>query len=337
MTRCLQLAVLGAGNVAPNPMVGAVLVYEDRIIGEGCHEKYGSAHAEVNCIASVKNDDIQLIEKSTLYVSLEPCNHYGKTPPCSELIIDKKIPKVIIGCKDIYKDVAGKGILKLQRAGVDVTTGILEPQSIKLNKRFFTFHEKFRPYIILKWAQSVNSKIGLPGKRVFITNEYTNRLVHKWRSEEAAILVGTNTVLTDDPSLTVRLWEGKSPVRMLIDRDLKVPLNMRVYNSDSRTIVFNLKKNLSEENITYVKLGNEKFLQSVVSHLFEINIQSVIVEGGRKILQSFIDAGLWDEARVITNKDLTIEGGVDAPQIKNFKLIKQETNFNDVINYYGNG
>ena len=337
MTRCLQLAVLGAGNVAPNPMVGAVLVYEDRIIGEGCHEKYGSAHAEVNCIASVKNDDIQLIEKSTLYVSLEPCNHYGKTPPCSELIIDKKIPKVIIGCKDIYKDVAGKGILKLQRAGVDVTTGILEPQSIKLNKRFFTFHEKFRPYIILKWAQSVNSKIGLPGKRVFITNEYTNRLVHKWRSEEAAILVGTNTVLTDDPSLTVRLWEGKSPVRMLIDRDLKVPLNMRVYNSDSRTIVFNLKKNLSEENITYVKLGNEKFLQSVVSHLFEINIQSVIVEGGRKILQSFIDAGLWDEARVITNKELTIEGGVDAPQIKNFKFIKQETNFNDVINYYGNG
>ena len=337
MTRCLQLAVLGAGNVAPNPMVGAVLVYEDRIIGEGCHEKYGSAHAEVNCIASVKNDDIQLIEKSTLYVSLEPCNHYGKTPPCSELIIDKKIPKVIIGCKDILKDVAGKGILKLQRAGVDVTTGILETQSIELNKRFFTFHEKFRPYIILKWAQSVNSKIGLPGKRVFITNEYTNRLVHKWRSEEAAILVGTNTVLTDDPSLTVRLWEGKSPVRMLIDRDLKVPLNMRVYNSDSRTIVFNLKKNLSEENITYVKLGNEKFLQSVVSHLFEINIQSVIVEGGRKILQSFIDAGLWDEARVITNKELTIEGGVDAPQIKNFKFIKQETNFNDVINYYGNG
>ena len=337
MTRCLQLAVLGAGNVAPNPMVGAVLVYEDRIIGEGCHEKYGSAHAEVNCIASVKNDDIQLIEKSTLYVSLEPCNHYGKTPPCSELIIDKKIPKVIIGCKDIYKDVAGKGILKLQRAGVYVTTGILETQSIELNKRFFTFHEKFRPYIILKWAQSVNSKIGLPGKRVFITNEYTNRLVHKWRSEEAAILVGTNTVLTDDPSLTVRLWEGKSPVRMLIDRDLKVPLNMRVYNSDSRTIVFNLKKNLSEENITYVKLGNEKFLQSVVSHLFEINIQSVIVEGGRKILQSFIDAGLWDEARVITNKELTIEGGVDAPQIKNFKFIKQETNFNDVINYYGNG
>ena len=337
MTRCLQLAVLGAGNVAPNPMVGAVLVYEDRIIGEGCHEKYGSAHAEVNCIASVKNDDIQLIEKSTLYVSLEPCNHYGKTPPCSELIIDKKIPKVLIGCKDILKDVAGKGILKLQRAGVDVTTGILETQSIELNKRFFTFHEKFRPYIILKWAQSVNSKIGLPGKRVFITNEYTNRLVHKWRSEEAAILVGTNTVLTDDPSLTVRLWEGKSPVRMLIDRDLKVPLNMRVYNSDSRTIVFNLKKNLSEENITYVKLGNEKFLQSVVAHLFEINIQSVIVEGGRKILQSFIDAGLWDEARVITNKELTIEGGVDAPQIKNFKFIKQETNFNDVINYYGNG
>ena len=337
MTRCLQLAVLGAGNVAPNPMVGAVLVYEDRIIGEGCHEKYGSAHAEVNCIASVKNDDIQLIEKSTLYVSLEPCNHYGKTPPCSELIIDKKIPKVIIGCKDILKDVAGKGILKLQRAGVDVTTGILETQSIELNKRFFTFHEKFRPYIILKWAQSVNSKIGLPGKRVFITNEYTNRLVHKWRSEEAAILVGTNTVLTDDPSLTVRLWEGKSPVRMLIDRDLKVPLNMRVYNSDSRTIVFNLKKNLSEENITYVKLGNEKFLQSVVAHLFEINIQSVIVEGGRKILQSFIDAGLWDEARVITNKELTIEGGVDAPQIKNFKFIKQETSFNDFINYYGNG
>ncbi len=211
-------------------MVGAVLVYDNKIIGEGYHQKYGKAHAEVNCINSVRQEDKFLVEKSTLYVSLEPCSHYGKTPPCVDLIIKNKIKKVVIGCIDVYKEVAGKGIQKLQDAGVEVVTGVLEKECIDLNKRFFTFQQKFRPYIILKWAQSFNGKIAAKtssstteeaiNKRTFISNDYSNRLVHKWRSEEAAILVGTNTVLQDDPLLTTRLWTGKNAIRIIIDKEL---------------------------------------------------------------------------------------------------------------------
>ena len=236
MTRCLQLAQLGAGNVAPNPMVGAVLVYEEKIIGEGYHRKYGEAHAEVNCINSVKESNRELIEKSTLYVSLEPCSHYGKTPPCSDLIIQNKIKKVVIGCQDIYKEVSGKGILKLRNAGVEVISGVLEKESVDLNKRFFTFHQKFRPYIILKWAQTANTKIGSTNERILISNEYTNRLVHKWRSEEAAVLVGTNTAVQDDPFLTTRLWKGKNPVRIVIDKELKLPPSLNIFDTNSQTI-----------------------------------------------------------------------------------------------------
>jgi diaminohydroxyphosphoribosylaminopyrimidine deaminase/5-amino-6-(5-phosphoribosylamino)uracil reductase len=335
MIRCIQLAKLGAGNVAPNPMVGAVLVYEDKIIGEGYHKKYGEAHAEVNCINNVEEKNKPLIEKSTIYVSLEPCAHHGKTPPCSDLIIKNKIKKVVIGCIDIYEKVAGKGIEKLQNAGVETITGILEKECIELNKRFFTFHQKKRPFIILKWAQSANGKIGSQeNKRILISNDYSNRMVHKWRSEEAGILVGTNTVLKDDPLLTTRLWKGKNPVRILIDKELKLPLSQKIFNEDSKTIIFNLYKNEIEKNCQFIKLENDNFLNEIPQSLFENDFQSVMVEGGAKTLQSFIDAGLWDEARVITNEELIIESGIPAPEMKDFVLSKQEEYFKDRIDYY---
>ena len=244
MGRCIQLAKLGLGNVAPNPMVGAVLVYGNKIIGEGYHQKYGEAHAEVNCINSVSEKNKSLIEKSTIYVSLEPCSHYGKTPPCADLIIQNKIRKVVIGIKDIYKEVDGAGIQKLQNADLEVITGVLENECHDLNKRFFTFHQKKRPYIILKWTQSANGNIGLNGERILISNDYSNRLVHKWRSEEASILVGTNTALIDNPSLTARLWEGNNPVRIVIDKELKLPADLKIFNNKATTFIFNSSKAL---------------------------------------------------------------------------------------------
>lgn len=334
MLRCLQLAKLGAGKVAPNPMVGAVLVYKDKIIGEGYHQKYGEAHAEVNCINAVNEADRGLIEKSTLYVSLEPCSHFGKTPPCSDLIIQNKIPKVVIGCQDIYKEVYGKGILKLQNAGVEVITGILEKECIELNKRFFTFHQKFRPYIILKWAQSLDGIIGNKGQRMLISNDYSNRLVHKWRSEEAGILIGTNTTLHDNPFLTVRLWEGKNPVRIVIDKKLVLPTSLHIFNEEAKTIVYNASKNSIEENLVFIKFENENFIDEIVQSLFEMNIQSVMIEGGAKTLQSFINSGLWDEARIVTNETVTANHGISAPAMQNFSLIKQERYLSDLISYY---
>ena len=262
MRRCLELATLGCGNVAPNPMVGAVLVFNDRVIGEGYHQKYGEAHAEVNCIDSVAEADKKLISSSTLYVSLEPCAHFGKTPPCADLIIQHKIPRVIIGCRDPFKEVDGKGIEKLKAAGVHIETGILEDDCRELNKRFFSFHTKQRPYVILKWAQTADGFIAAtnhpPGERTLkesaekkerlhISNEYSNRLVHKWRSEEAAILIGTNTALLDDPELTTRLWPGRSPVRLILDMDLRLPAHLKIFDRSVRTIVFN---SIKEEEVT---------------------------------------------------------------------------------------
>jgi diaminohydroxyphosphoribosylaminopyrimidine deaminase / 5-amino-6-(5-phosphoribosylamino)uracil reductase len=335
MSRCIQLAELGAGSVAPNPMVGAVLVYEDKIIGEGYHRKYGEPHAEVNCINSVSAENKGLIEKSTIYVSLEPCAHHGKTPPCSDLIIKNKIKKIVIGCKDIYKEVSGKGIQKLQDSGAEVMVGILENECLDLNKRFFTFHQKNRPYIILKWAQSANGKIGsVDNERILISNDYGNRLVHKWRSEEASILVGTNTVIKDDPSLTTRLWKGKNPVRIVIDKELNLPKTLKIFNTQANTFIFNFLKNSIDGNAQYIKLLPERFLEQMLHSLYELNIQSVLIEGGTKTLQSFIDAGLWEEALVITNEEMIIENGINAPQMKGFKLIKKEKYFSDRIDYY---
>jgi diaminohydroxyphosphoribosylaminopyrimidine deaminase/5-amino-6-(5-phosphoribosylamino)uracil reductase len=337
MHRCLELAKLGAGNVAPNPMVGAVLVYEDRIIGEGFHEKYGEAHAEVNCInQAIKNGHAALIPLSVIYVSLEPCAHFGKTPPCADLIIRHEIPKVVIGCRDPFKEVDGKGIEKLKAAGVEVETGILEEECKELNKRFFTFHTQRRPYVILKWAQTADNKISSgTSERLLISNEYTNRLVHKWRSEEASILVGTNTVNQDDPELTTRLWPGKSPVRLIVDMHLRLPSFLKVFDGSVRTMVFNSIKHEEDGNCLYYQVTEDvSLVHQLMNALYQLKVQSVIVEGGALLLQSFIDEGVWDEARVITNTQLTIESGLPAPLLKNGYEIKIDSIFTDTINVF---
>ncbi|MEQ1798641.1 MAG: bifunctional diaminohydroxyphosphoribosylaminopyrimidine deaminase/5-amino-6-(5-phosphoribosylamino)uracil reductase RibD [Lacibacter sp.] len=352
MHRCIELAQKGAGSVAPNPMVGAVLVHNGKIIGEGWHERYGEAHAEVNCIQqAIQNGYEQLISESTIYVSLEPCAHFGKTPPCSDLIIKYKIPKVVIGCRDPFVEVNGKGIEKLKAAGVETVVDVLKEECIELNKRFFTFHLKHRPYIILKWAQTGDGKIAAPApvnpppaggetltsvvQRLLISNEFTNKLVHKWRSEEASILVGTNTALMDDPQLTNRYWPGKQPVRLVLDKELKLPSTLQLFNDAAKTIVFNTIKESTEGNIQYYIINKEgNAVEQMVDALYQLKIQSVIVEGGAQLLQGFIDTGLWDEARVIENSSLKIEKGLNAPQIKNVLLQKIETIQTDTISYY---
>jgi len=334
MNRCLELARAGAGRVAPNPMVGAVLVYNNKIIGEGYHKKFGEAHAEVNCINNVKDEDKDSIKASTLYVSLEPCSHYGKTPPCADLIIEKKIQRIVIGCKDLNKEVDGKGIQKLQSAGVEVITGILTEECLDLNKRFFTFQQHQRPYIILKWAESSDGKIGNAAERVLISNDYTNRLVHKWRSEEAAILIGTRTALQDDPSLTNRLWHGNNPIRLVIDLNLRLPPHLKIFNKETKTIIFNKSKHEEDGNLIFYKLKEEDLLPELLKTLHELQLQSVLVEGGAKLLQSFIDKSLWDEARVIRNEKLTLGIGLDAAQLKNETLQSQEKYFTDTISYF---
>lgn len=342
MQRCLQLAKMGAGFVDPNPMVGAILVFEDKIIGEGYHKIYGQAHAEVNCIASVKNSDRYLISESTLYVSLEPCAHYGKTPPCTNLIIENKIPKVIIGCQDPFTKVNGKGIEKLNAAGLEVIVGVLEKECIEFNKRFFTFFQKQRPFIILKWAQTADKKIASNnGNRLAISNLFTNRLVHKWRASETAILVGTNTVIKDDPFLTNRLWTGKNPIRLIIDKNLKIQPGAHFFNNDAPVVIFNFHKSTTNSDsvlsnkVFYYKLNaNESLLEQVCRACFELKIQSVLVEGGAKLLQSFIDEQLYDEIAVITNKEMFIAEGLNAPELKNVKLIESLQLINDKIDFF---
>lgn len=333
MHRCIELAKMAAGHVAPNPMVGAVLVHEEKIIGEGYHKKFGEPHAEVNCINSVKEKDKHLIENSTLYVSLEPCSHFGKTPPCSDLIIKNKIPKVVIGCKDANREVDGRGIKKLRNAGIEVISGVLENECIELNKRFFTFHTKQRPYIILKWAESANRKIAGDNERLFISNNFTNRLVHKWRSEEQAILVGKQTALKDDPSLTTRSWPGENPVRCVIDNNLSLPTSLQIFDGSTPAIIFNLLRDEEQKNLKRVKLKDSD-LVTLLSSMYQREFQSVIVEGGALLLQSFINADLWDEARIIRNENLTINNGLNAPQLNNALLQKQESIFNDNIYYF---
>ena len=336
MRRCLELAALGTGFVAPNPMVGAVLVHNDLIIGEGYHMKYGEAHAEVNCINSIPGHKKHLIKESTLYVSLEPCNHSGKTPPCSDLIIKEQIPKVIIACKDPFEKVNGSGIEKLKTNGIEIITGLLEKEATWLNRRFFSFHKKQRPYIILKWAQSNNLKIaGEHFRPVKISNEITDRLVHKWRSEEAAIMVGTNTALSDDPSLTTRLWHGHDAVRVVVDSELKLPASLNLFNNLVPTIIINrIKQEEAGNNFFYKYAEHEDVPAATINVLRQHNINSLIIEGGARLLQSFINIGLWDEARVITNKELNINDGMDAPVLENAIPINKEMIRSDEISYY---
>jgi len=336
MHRCIELAKLGAGYVAPNPMVGAVLVHEDEIIGEGRHQQYGGPHAEVNCINSVKQEDRHLISSSTLYVSLEPCSHFGKTPPCSDLIIKHKIKKVVIGCRDPFKEVDGKGIEKLRAAGIEVRVGILEKDCKELNKRFMLFNTKHRPYIVLKWAETVDGKIANDSsERLFISNELTNRLVHKWRSEEASILVGTNTALSDDPELTARNWQGPSPVRLVVDMDLRLPQSLKLFDQKQPTIVFNKIKHEEQDQLIYYQVTEDvNLIHQIVNALYQLKIQSVLVEGGAKLLQSFIDADYWDEARVITNEKLIINSGLNAPVLINAMKISEQHILSDSIGVY---
>jgi diaminohydroxyphosphoribosylaminopyrimidine deaminase/5-amino-6-(5-phosphoribosylamino)uracil reductase len=336
MQRCIELAAMAAGSTAPNPMVGAVLVHNDRIIGEGYHQLYGQAHAEVHCIRQAELHNKALLKESSLYVSLEPCAHFGKTPPCADLIISKNIPKVYVGCRDPFAHVNGKGIEKLQSAGIDVTTGILEAACRELNRRFFTFHTSKRPYIILKWAETADGKIaGNDDRRLLISNPLSNRLVHKWRSEEAAILVGTNTALADNPSLTTRLWKGKNPLRLVIDMELKLPQHLQVFDNAVPTIVFNTKKEAEEGSTRYVMVRkNESLPGQIIQRLFVMNIQSVLIEGGSKTLQSFINENCWDEARIIRNNKLVIGSGVPAPNLATAVVTEQYQLGSDTIAVY---
>ncbi len=352
MHRCLELAKLGTGYVAPNPMVGAVLVYSDKIIGEGYHQKWGEPHAEVNCINSVKREDKDKISGAVLYVSLEPCSHFGKTPPCTDLIIENKIPEVVIGCRDPFKEVDGKGIEKLKTAGVKVVYGILERECQQINKRFFTFYLQHRPYIILKWAETANGKIADDGTdRLLISNDQTNRLAHKWRSEEASILVGTNTALLDDPELTTRSWNGPSPIRLVVDMDLKLPSNLKLFNGKQRTVIFNTIKHSEElsatlhrsplrgegEGVRYYQItADVNLVHQVTNALYQMKIQSVLIEGGARLLQSFIDERMWDEIRVIKNEALRINNGLAAPELMLANPNEEMRILNDSIKIYHN-
>lgn len=337
MLRCIELAKLGSGNVAPNPMVGAVLVHEGRIIGEGYHQQYGQAHAEVNCINSVLAADKHLIKQSTLFVSLEPCAHFGKTPPCADLIIKNQIPNVVVGCRDPFPLVDGRGIERLQAAGVFVTIGPLEKECIDLNKRFFTFHQQKRPYIILKWAQSSNGQIANGDRSsIRVSNDYSNRLVHRWRSEEAAIVVGTNTAWYDNPSLNVRHWTGKDPIRLVLDLRLRLPNTLHLFDQQQKTIVFNAIKHEEAANLLYYKIESLSIVDALFETCYKLNIQSILVEGGTILAQQFIDAGMWDEARVIENTELIIQDGYAAPILKDHSILTKEFIASDSITYYKN-
>ncbi len=332
MQRCLDLAIKSLGQVAPNPMVGCVVVYDDKIIGEGYHQVYGGLHAEPNAL---QNIDKELLKKSTLYVNLEPCSHHGKTPPCADLIISKGIKKIIIGNLDSNPLVSGKGVQKLKDAGIQVEYGILNDECRSLNKRFFTFHEKKRPYIFLKWAQTQDgfiSKMPLPTdkKDNWITGDVSKQLVHQWRAHEQAILIGYNTALTDNPSLTVRLAKGKNPLRIVIDENLQLPQNLAVFNTEAPTLIINALKT-EQHNLThYLKLNFENVLQELMTYLFSKNISSLIVEGGTKTLTHFIDNNLWDEALVFQNPHLKFNTGVHAP-IVDLSEASQQTIGTDIL------
>ena len=324
MQRCIELASKAMGCASPNPMVGSVIVYNNKIIGEGYHEKYGSHHAEVNAINSVK--DKSLLSKSTLYVNLEPCAHFGKTPPCSDLLIQNKIPEVVIGCVDTFSEVSGKGIEKMRRVGIDVKVGVLENESRELNKRFFTFHEKKRPYIIIKWAESKDGFIAPKNqtKPFWMTSSESKKLVHEWRAEEDAILIGRITAEKDNPSLTAREVEGSNPIRIVIDKDLKLSADFNLFNNDAKTIIFNQIKSEKNNSNDFIKINFNNLTKNILQELHKQNIQSIIIEGGTKTLQSFIDEKLWDEARIFTTNKILTEG-VKPPAIEGEIILEDKT------------
>lgn len=332
--RCLELAFMGKGYVEPNPMVGAIVVCDGRIIGEGYHQKYGDNHAEVNAINSVKNKD--LLRKSTLYVNLEPCSHHGKTPPCSNFIVEHKIPKVVIGTIDINSEVAGKGIKYMEANGVEVVTGVLEEECREFNNRFFTFHNEKRPYVILKWAQSKDGFIDKKRteenqKGTWLTNETSRVLVHKWRAEEQAILIGKQTAILDNPSLNIRSWIGKDPLRIVICHDAELPNNLKVLDQSINTIVYCNCEKENKNHLEYKRIDfNSSIVDQVLADLYQRDIQSLIVEGGAETIQYFYKANLWDEIRLFIGERI-LKNGVKAPEIKGQVLSKKNIGNSELI------
>ena len=335
MRRCIELAKNGLCNVAPNPMVGAVIVCDGRIIGEGYHVRCGEAHAEVNAIRSVKDES--LLKRSTIYVSLEPCSHYGKTPPCADLIIEKQIPRIVIGCRDPFSKVAGRGIQKLQNAGREVIVGVLEEECLHLIRRFITFNTLRRPFITLKWAESADRFIDIEridGNPVLLSSSLTSMLVHKKRAENTAIMVGRRTALLDNPSLTVRNWYGRNPIRIVLDRNLSLPNDLQIFNGEVPTLVFTEKEHPEEKSVSYITIDfAHNPLNQIMKELYQRNIQSLLVEGGSQLLQSFIDNELWDEA-YIEKCPKRLYSGVKAPEISNNFSYSTEEHFGRQIWYY---
>ena len=338
IARCIQLASNGIGNTTPNPIVGAVIVHNDTIIGEGYHIRCGEAHAEVNAIRSVKDES--LLKESTIYVSLEPCSHFGKTPPCSDLIIEKGISRVVIGCVDPFSQVAGRGIEKLRNAGIEVTVGVLEKECQQLIRHFITFNTTKRPFITLKWAESADGFIDLErtdGYPYIFSSPLTSMISHKRRTEHTAILVGRRTALLDNPSLTARHWFGKDPVRLVIDRNLTLPKTLSIFNGEARTIVFTQQQQISElPQTSYIPLDFEKnILPQIMQELYKLKLQSLIVEGGSTLLQSFIDEGLWDDI-YIEKSDISLEKGVKAPNLPNNFIFLTKKNMGKIFKYATN-
>lgn len=333
MQRCIQLANNGLGQTYPNPLVGCVIVLEDKIIAESWHQKSGEPHAEVNAIEQLT--DKSILKKSTLYVSLEPCAHFGKTPPCSDLIIQYEIPKVVVGTVDPFSKVNGLGIEKMRKAGIEVKVGVLEKEARELNKRFFTFHQNKRPYIILKWAETADGFISTTtGEQKWITNVYSKQLVHQWRTEEQAILVGRKTAQLDDPQLSARLWVGNQPLRIVLDRNLDLKQELNLWDGTQPTVVFTEKNKEDSENLNYVSIDfTADVVQQILNYLYEIGIQSVIIEGGKYTLMNFIRRGLWDEARVLKAKNNYWSNGVKAP-ILEIPVKKSTTIGTDVLEIY---
>lgn len=339
--RCLELASLAIGNVSPNPMVGCVIVHNGKIIGEGYHQKYGEAHAEPNAVKSVIErfgaEAETLLRESTAYVNLEPCAHFGKTPPCADLFVKHQLKKVVIGNRDPFSGVDGKGIEKLKNAGIEVISGILDDECREFNKRFFTRIQKQRPYIILKWAETANGYFATKdGHQKWISGALAKRLAHQWRTEEDAILVGKQTAIMDNPQLTAREWPGKNPIRLVIDKNLQVPQSNHIYNADAKTIIFNEVKTDVAGNIHYIQMEDMHFYlaQKIAFQLYLMDVQSVIVEGGAKILTQFLDTNLWDEARIFSSSE-GWDDGVPPPVI-NGHLKEQIQVGSDKLSIYKN-
>lgn len=338
MQRCIKLAEKGLGKTFPNPLVGSVIVHQDNIIGEGWHQKAGSSHAEVNAIFNVQNKEF--LSKSTLYVSLEPCNHFGKTPPCSDLIIKNKIPRVVIASTDPNPLVAGEGIEKLKKAGCEVIIGVLKKEADFLNRRFFTFHNLKRPYVILKWAQTKDNFIAPFQKKTgnpeifWITNNHSKQRVHKWRSEEAAILVGVQTVINDNPKLTTREWTGNNPLRIVIDPNGRTPKDSKLFQDNIPTLFLTKKPIKLFSNKKEQKIISPFSIKNILKECYKLNIQSIIIEGGLRTLESFIKDNLWDEARVFKT-DKKLKTGIMAPKLEK-KSSQSEMYEGDILDIYFN-